>query len=886
MDAALLGQIMAAGLFLLIILFLMSGYLVAFTLGGLAILMGFAGIWVGAFDESLFAALPNRFWGVITNPVLVAVPLFVFMGVVLERSGIAESLLTTMGQVFGSLRGGLALSVVLVGALLAAATGVVGATVVTMGLLSLPAMMRAGYDPKLACGTICAAGTLGQIIPPSTVLIFMADILQGANSAAQLALGNFAPDTVSVGDLFAGALLPSLVLVAPLHRLRHLARDRHARKLPAGAHDTRRSARALLTRVVSSLIPPITLIVAVLGSIVAGVATPTESASVGAVGALFLAAIRLLGNEVFGAEGDPRRDGRVLRFWLVFLAVLAAMAFFFGGVGLLNFMVISLALALVAILLNGRLRKDYVDTLFRASVSTMSITSMVFIILLGATAFALVFTQLGGGDMVRGFLEGMPGGTTGALLTVFAIIFVLGFFLDTFEILFIVVPITAPVLLIMGVDPIWLGVMMGVLLQTSFLTPPFGFSLFYLRGVAPSSITTPMIYRGAVPFIVAPARGARRDLGLPGSLATWLPNQLFRSDAPGSRGRASATSGLRRRRRRRGRVPVRRAMRTCPASGSSSTSWRWPKPEASGAAAEQCGISQPSLSVQLASLEKRLGQRLVERSRSGVILTPAGREVHERARAILEAATRRSSTGSRRRARASSGTIRFGASGTLGPYLLPHVIARLHARHPDLSLYIREAPPETLVAGLARGRLRHDPRPAAGAGRRHARFGCSGNRWNSSRPATTPSRRFERLPRAELARRRPCWRLGPPIRCASRSLDLCETLGARLRADYEGTSLDAIRLMAGMGMGLAFLPALYVRSEIGRRQGRGRHPARRAAHPAVGRARHAQRQRRRGRPPHRAPHPDRRARGLLRRADHRADLIREPARAAQHVRNR
>jgi TRAP-type mannitol/chloroaromatic compound transport system permease large subunit len=534
MDAAVLGQIMAAGLFLLIILFLMSGYLVAFTLGGLAILMGFAGIWVGAFDEALFAALPNRFWGVITNPVLVAVPLFVFMGVVLERSGIAESLLTTMGQVFGSLRGGLALSVVLVGALLAAATGVVGATVVTMGLLSLPAMMRAGYDPKLACGTICAAGTLGQIIPPSTVLIFMADILQGANSAAQLALGNFAADTVSVGDLFAGALLPSLVLVV-LYSGYVIWRAIVAPETCPPVTMTAEERAGLLTRVVSSLIPPITLIVAVLGSIVAGVATPTESASVGAVGAMFLAAIRLLGNEVFGAEGDPRRDGRVLRFWLLFLAVLAAMAFFFGGVGLLNFMVISLALALVAILANGRLRKDYVETVFRASVSTMSITSMVFIILLGATAFALVFTQMGGGDLVRNFLEGMPGGTTGAVLTVFAIVFVLGFFLDTFEILFIVVPITAPVLLIMGVDPIWLGVMMGLLLQTSFLTPPFGFSLFYLRGVAPSWITTGQIYRGAVPFI-ALQLVALAVIWIFPDMATWLPNQLFRSDAPGAEG--------------------------------------------------------------------------------------------------------------------------------------------------------------------------------------------------------------------------------------------------------------------------------------------------------------------------------------------------------------
>lgn len=534
MDVALLGQMMAAGLFLLIILFLMSGYLVAFTLGGLAILVGFAGIWVGAFDGALFAALPNRFWGVLTNPVLVAVPLFVFMGVVLERSGIAESLLTTMGQVFGQLRGGLALSVVLVGALLAAATGVVGATVVTMGLLSLPAMMRAGYDPKLACGTICAAGTLGQILPPSTVLIFMADILQGANSAAQLALGNFAPDTVSVGDLFAGAMIPSLIL-ATLYALYVIWRAIVAPETCPPVAMTAEERAGLLSRVVSSLIPPVTLIVAVLGSIVSGVATPTESASVGAVGALFLAAVKLLADAQLGAEGDASRDRQLMVFWLGFLAALGIVAALFGGKGLLNFMLVVLVLALVAIAASRKRGAEYLQTVFRSSLTTMSITSMVFIILLGATAFALVFTQMGGGDMVRTFLEGMPGGQTGALLMVFLIIFVLGFFLDTFEILFIVVPITAPVLLIMGVDPIWLGVMMGVLLQTSFLTPPFGFSLFYLRGVAPRTITTPQIYRGALPFILLQLV-ALGILWLLPETATWLPNELFRSDAPGSDG--------------------------------------------------------------------------------------------------------------------------------------------------------------------------------------------------------------------------------------------------------------------------------------------------------------------------------------------------------------
>ncbi len=534
MDAALLGQLMAAGLFLLIIFFLMSGYIVAFTLGGLAILVGFAGIAVGAFDQSLFAALPNRFWGVITNPVLVAVPLFVFMGVVLERSGIAESLLTTMGQLFGSLRGGLALSVVLVGALLAAATGVVGATVVTMGLLSLPAMMRAGYDPKLATGTICAAGTLGQIIPPSTVLIFLADILQGANSAAQLSLGNFAPDTVSVGDLFAGAILPSMVLVAAFILYIVWKAIFHPKTCPPVAMTPAEKA-GLGLRIVGALIPPLLLIVSVLGSIVTGVATPTESASVGAVGALFLASVKLLADVYFGAEGDPKRDIRLFWFWLVAMIALATTAWFFGAVGLLNTMLALLTLALLAIAFRGDLRRSYLHTLFHSSKSTMSITSMVFIILLGATAFALVFTQLGGSAMVQGFLENMPGGQFGALLVVFAIIFVLGFFLDTFEIIFIVIPITAPVLLIMGVDPIWLGVMIGLLLQTSFLTPPFGFSLFYLRGVAPRTITTPMIYRGVLPFIVIQLI-ALAVLWIFPDLATWLPNELFRSDAPGTEG--------------------------------------------------------------------------------------------------------------------------------------------------------------------------------------------------------------------------------------------------------------------------------------------------------------------------------------------------------------
>jgi TRAP-type mannitol/chloroaromatic compound transport system permease large subunit len=528
LDPAILGQILAAGLFLFIVLFLLSGYVVAFTLGGLAIAFGFVGIWIGAFDPALFAGLPSRFWGVISNAVLIAVPLFVFMGVVLERSGIAETLLTTMGQVFGKMRGGLGFSVILVGTLLAAATGVVGATVVTMGLLSLPAMMRAGYDPKLACGTICAAGTLGQIVPPSTVLIFMADILQGANSSAQFQLGNFSPDTVSVGDLFAGAMIPSLIL-AGLFLVymgwQALFRPQACPAVPMSAEERRGLGR----RVVTALVPPLALIVAVLGSIVAGVATPTESASVGSVGALFLAAIKLLSDEHFGEIGDAKRDLRLFWFWSAFILGMAALGWFGGGFGLMTFLVVALLAALVAILASGKLRGTFLDTVSRSCVATMTITSMVFVILLGATAFALVFTQLGGDVLVQGFLQSMPGGQFGALMIVFLVVFVLGFFLDTFEILFIVIPITAPVLLLMGVDPIWLGVMMGVLLQTSFLTPPFGFSLFYLRGVAPKTITTLTIYKGVMPFIAIQLVVLAIIWIFP-ELATWLPDALFRAE--------------------------------------------------------------------------------------------------------------------------------------------------------------------------------------------------------------------------------------------------------------------------------------------------------------------------------------------------------------------
>jgi tripartite ATP-independent transporter DctM subunit len=456
------GEILAALMFLATILVVLAGYPVAFTLAGTALAFGALGISLGLFEPSLLTALAARYFGTMTNEVLVAVPLFVFMGVMLERSKIAEQLLMTMGELFGAVRGGLGLSVILVGALLAASTGIVGATVVTMGLLSLPVMTRTGYDPKLATGAICASGTLGQIIPPSTVLIFMGDILQGANQAAQLEMGNFSPDPLSVGQLFAGAMLPGLVLVT-LYMLWIVFRAiTDPESCPALELDP--ALRATLPRrVVGALVPPLALILAVLGSILTGVATPTESASVGAVGAMVLAAFK------------------------------------------------------------GRLTMPILKEVMR---STLMISSMVFVILLGASVFSLVFRGLGGEDLVFDILASMPGGTAGAVFIVMLVIFFLGFFLDTFEIIFITVPIAAPVLIRLGVDPIWLGVLIGMNLQTSFLTPPFGFALFYLRGVADSAIKTLDIYKGALPFVGLQIAGIGL-LWLVPELATWLPGVLF-----------------------------------------------------------------------------------------------------------------------------------------------------------------------------------------------------------------------------------------------------------------------------------------------------------------------------------------------------------------------
>ena len=460
MSDILLGELLSLGMFATVCLVLLLGFPVAFSLAGTALAFAVLGDLVGIFDMRLLGGLASRYFGVMVNEVLVAVPLFVFMGVMLERSGIAEQLLETMGLVMRRVRGGLAISVTLVGMLLAASTGIVGATVVTMGLLSLPTMLKAGYDPKLACGTICASGTLGQVIPPSIALVILGDIMQGANTQAQLALGNFAPEPVSVVDLFAGAMLPGLCLVALyIAWIFTVASFRPAAAPPMESHDD----VALIRKVMGALVPPALLITAVLGSILGGFATPTESAGVGAIGAMVLAIAR----RRFGLE--------VLRH------------------------------------------------VMRA---TTKISSMVFVILLGASVFSLVFRGLGGEEIVHEALAAMPGGALGAMIVVMALMFVLGFFLDFIEIVFVVVPIVGPVLLQMGLDPIWLGVMIAVNLQTSFLTPPFGFALFYLRGVAPPEVKTMDIYLGIAPFVVIQLVGLAVVATFP-ALATWLPSVIF-----------------------------------------------------------------------------------------------------------------------------------------------------------------------------------------------------------------------------------------------------------------------------------------------------------------------------------------------------------------------
>ncbi|MEP4486290.1 MAG: TRAP transporter large permease subunit [Halioglobus sp.] len=444
----------ALWMFAAVCLLLMLGYPVAFTLAGTALGFAAGGILLGHFDPAFLAALPGRLFGTISNGTLIAVPLFILMGIILEKSRVAEELLESMSQVFGRVRGGLGVSVVIVGMLLAASTGIVGATVVTMGLLSLPSMLRNGYSPSLATGTICATGTLGQIIPPSIALVLLGDILSNAYQQAQLSLNIFNPKTISVGDLFVGALIPGLLLVVLyISYILTVAWLRPDSAPPA------KTAPVNLRKLLSGLVPPLLLIFIVLGSILAGAATPTEAAGVGAIGALILA--------------------------------------------------------------YAKREMDY-ERLKAVVVNTLEVTCMVFMILIGAAVFSLVFRGFGGEELIQSYFVGMPGGVMGATLVVMLVIFLLGFILDFIEITFVVVPIVGPILLAMGLDPIWLGIMIALNLQTSFLTPPFGFALFYLRGVAPDSLPTSAIYKGVIPFIIIQL-SVLVALWIWPSMATWLP---------------------------------------------------------------------------------------------------------------------------------------------------------------------------------------------------------------------------------------------------------------------------------------------------------------------------------------------------------------------------
>ncbi|MEE3235500.1 MAG: TRAP transporter large permease subunit [Candidatus Latescibacterota bacterium] len=436
-----MNEIFALAMFLLTFIVLLSGFPVAFCLAGTALFFALIGIITGHFDFTYLLALPSRIYGIMGNQTLIAIPLFVYMGVMLERSRIAEELLGAMSHLFGGLRGGLGISVCLVGGLLAASTGIVGATVVTMGLISLPAMQQRNYNHKLSTGIICASGTLGQIIPPSIVLVILGDVISSAHQQAQLSLGNFAPTSVSVGDLFLGAFFPGLLLM--LSYILYIItvgifRPNAMPPLPAEERN-KITEISFLLHLLKALCPPILLIVGVLGSILLGVATPTEAASVGALGAMALSILKK-------------------QFSLP--------------------------------ILQSVIRK------------TTEINAMVFTILIGASFFSLVFRGYGGDEIVANYLQTMTGGVNTSFFIVMLVMFGLGFFLDFFEIIFVVVPIVGPVLLSMGFDPIWLGVMIALNLQTSFLTPPFGFSLFYLRGVAPTSISTLQIYKGVIPFIL------------------------------------------------------------------------------------------------------------------------------------------------------------------------------------------------------------------------------------------------------------------------------------------------------------------------------------------------------------------------------------------------
>ena len=499
-----MADILAISMFALACMGLMGGYNVAFTLSGVSLIFAAIGVATGTFEPEFLLSLPGRIYPLITREILIAVPLFVFMGVMLEKSRIAEDLLESMGDLFGPLKGGLGISVVFVGALLAASTGIVGATVVTMGLLSLPTMLKRNYAPSLASGSIAASGTLGQIIPPSIVLVILGDQMSNAYQEAQRSFGLEATGVVSVGDLFAGALLPGLILVGFYAIYIAITAYMKPAMAPSQEWPENVSPWKFIRKTLIAMLPPIFLIIAVLGSILSGYATPTRGAALGALGAILLASYRTSETSLSRKASLLAALGFILLVTIDLLGVdmrfeqsdwtgierIAVIV----ALGLAGLAFIGTALSLLPLVKS--------KTLSEVSRTTMHITCMVFVILIGATIFSLVFRGFGGDELVGRLLESAPGGQWGALALVMLVMFILGFFLDFIEITFVVVPLVAPPLLATGMDPIWLGVLMALNLQTSFLTPPFGFALFYLRGVAPPEVTTTALYRGVLPFIL------------------------------------------------------------------------------------------------------------------------------------------------------------------------------------------------------------------------------------------------------------------------------------------------------------------------------------------------------------------------------------------------
>ena len=446
-------------LFIFVIFILMLGYPVAFTLSGVSIIFAIICSFTNNFDLTLLFALPSRIFGIITNETLVAIPMFIFMGIMLEKSKIAESLLEAMSSLFSNVKGGLGISVIIVGALLAASTGIVGATVVTMGLLSLPTMLKQKYDVKIATGTILASGTLGQIIPPSIILILLGDVMSSSYQEAQNMLGIFSQESISVGDLFAGAIFPGLILVG-LYII-YIVYIAHFRSDLIPEYKSKKNFTA--KEIILSLYSPLFLILIVLGVIILGIATPTEASSFGAIGSTLLAFI------------NKKLNLEILR-----------------------------------------------DVVIQAS----KITSMIFILLIGATIFSLVFRGLEGDIFINNALSNLPGDIYFKLSIVMFAIFLLGFILDFIEITYVVIPVVAPILLSMGIDPVWLGILIAINLQTSFLTPPFGFAIFYLKSVIPKDIRTVDIYKGVIPFIAIQIITIILIIIVP-EITTWLPNKIF-----------------------------------------------------------------------------------------------------------------------------------------------------------------------------------------------------------------------------------------------------------------------------------------------------------------------------------------------------------------------